>query len=315
MKTLSLDPAYTDFRALTRLKSAARNNSPKALEETAKQFEAIFIGKMLKSMRGASIAGGDGLLDNDQVRFYRDMFDQQLALTLANRGGLGLARMIERQLSEGPTQFLSQPQQKADLVASDRQGPALLNSSTKGSSGPENHMSAPLSSSPEQFVEQLWPHAYEAAQALGVTPRILIAQAALETGWGQKLPRFADGHSSHNLFGIKADRGWPGNTIVNTTLEFVGDVPVRRRDGFRAYSSYAESFEDYVAFVKTNPRYQDALQQTDDKAYIRALHRAGYATDPQYANKVERILTGSTLSRAIESLKSLAHGPIVNLRG
>ena len=165
--------------------------------------------------------------------------------------------------------------------------------------------------SPVAFVRRMWPHAQDAARQLGVAPEVLIAQAAHETGWGKSVPSFADGRTSHNLFGIKAHRGWDGERVVNSTLEFVNGVAVRQRDGFRAYRSYGESFNDYVNFLQVNPRYQEALTQVDDgAAYLNALQQAGYATDPKYAWKILGLMNGPSFDKALETLKSASAGPI-----
>ena len=148
-------------------------------------------------------------------------------------------------------------------------------------------------------MRTLWPHASEAAARLGLPPEALLAQAALETGWGRHVIRRADGGSSHNLFGIKADGRWQGERASTQTLEYVDGVAVRVRDHFRAYASHADSFNDYVDFLQRNPRYRDALQRTGDAAaYFSALQAAGYATDPAYATKIQRILDGDTLRNA-----------------
>ena len=130
------------------------------------------------------------------------------------------------------------------------------------------------------------------------------------------MPRFADGRSSNNLFGIKANRSWQGERVVNSTLEFVGGVPVRQRDGFRAYASYADSFNDYARFIQSNPRYGEALNRVEDgAAYLRALQQAGYATDPGYARKIQALMDRPAFDEALDTLKPAALQPIPNSRG
>jgi flagellar protein FlgJ len=119
---------------------------------------------------------------------------------------------------------------------------------------------------------------------------VLIAQAALETGWGQSLPRNQYGESSLNLFGIKADSDWQGPRAIVTTLEFVAGVPAQRREPFRMYKSVGEAFDDYVALLETRPRYAEALGAKSPADYAAALQRGGYATDPDYAGKILAIL-------------------------
>lgn len=147
-----------------------------------------------------------------------------------------------------------------------------------------------MAGSPEAFVQQLWPCAKEAGEALGIDPRHLLAQAALETGWGKSLPCDADGTPSFNFFGIKAGATWQGDSVSARTLEFEGGVPIPQKAKFRAYNSPAESFRDYVEVLRNNPRYAEALNTgSDAKAFASALQRGGYATDPRYAMKIETI--------------------------
>jgi len=115
---------------------------------------------------------------------------------------------------------------------------------------------------------------------------VLLAQSALETGWGKHIPRHADGRSSFNLFGIKADRGWQGDSVGVGTLEYRNGEMRREQARFRAYETPADSFIDYVAFLRRNPRYGEALKSRSGEEFIRGLQKAGYATDPRYADKI-----------------------------
>lgn len=165
------------------------------------------------------------------------------------------------------------------------------------------HLAAPRAGTPEAFVSEVWPHAQAAAAELGVDPRMLVAQAALETGWGRSVMRGADGRPSHNLFGIKAAGGWDGAAVKQSTVEFRGGVMQRERASFRAYGSVGESFADYVRLVKDNPRYRGALAVAGDAGrFADELARAGYATDPQYAAKLKAIVDGPTMRRALAQL-------------
>jgi flagellar protein FlgJ len=162
---------------------------------------------------------------------------------------------------------------------------------------------APKAGTPEAFVAEIWPHAQAAAAELGVDPRMLVAQAALETGWGRSVMRGPDGRPTHNLFGIKATGGWQGAAVTQSTVEFRHGVMQRERAAFRAYGSVGESFADYVRLVRDNPRYRDAVAAgTDGARFAEALERAGYATDPQYADKLKAIAGGPTLRRALAQL-------------
>ncbi len=282
--TPSTAAVYTDFVGLAALRARAGHDPRKALTEAARQFEAYFIQQLLKAARQAGMGGG--LLDGEQSGFYREMYHQQLAITLARTGAFGVARMIERQVApglSGPAPAASAPRPPAGHPRQ-ANGPAQATPSARRieparDSGPTE--------GPEGFVRRLWPHARRAAARLGVDPGILVAQAALETGWGRAMPRTTDGRASHNLFGIKAHGGWRGPTAPVASLEFEGGAMVPRRAEFRVYRSPGESFEDYVRFLRGNPRYADALRRAGDpEAFVRGLQEAGYATDPRYADKV-----------------------------
>lgn len=303
---------YTDISGLNDLKTQARTNQQSAIKEVAKQFESLFMNMMLKSMRDASM--GDPIFDSNQSKMYRDMFDQQLSLSMSKGRGMGLAEVLERQLahqipgaSATPLTAKNQSMTKAAYQI-DKAFPAhsarQINHSIPQPSSPqpviqlvpiknvrEIDLSADINSPQEKFIRQLWPMAEAAAEELDTLPEVLIAQAALETGWGKHVSKDINGNSSFNLFNIKAGNAWDGKSIEKTTIEFHHGVPVKEAAKFRAYDSYAESFRDYVDFLKSNDRYSDALKQAaDPEKYIRGLHRAGYATDPAYADKVLNII-------------------------
>jgi flagellar protein FlgJ len=169
-------------------------------------------------------------------------------------------------------------------------------------------------SSPEEFVQQLWPCAEEAGRELGIDPKNLLAQAALETGWGKSLPCDANGNPSYNFFGIKAGGDWQGGSVSVKTLEFEGGVPVPRQAKFRAYDSAADSFRDYVSVLRDNPRYAAALNTgKDSKAFATALQKGGYATDPAYAQKIASI--AQNLAANTYSLKSADPQPTPSPQG
>ncbi len=293
---------YTDLSGLTRLRADARQNSPEALKAAAQQFEALFVQMMLKSMREAGDAtGGDALFGSNQQQLYRDMYDKQVSLELAQGRGIGLADMLVRQLGTSARSLepnaMNGRQQVVDGrrdVAAPQPAPAAGASSTSAPAEPVGFASA------DEFVRALWPHAQQAADTLGVDPRALIAQAALETGWGKSVIRRPDGGSSYNLFNIKADHRWDGPRVFKDTLEYRDGIAAKERAPFRAYESYAASFDDYVNFLQGNPRYRDALAQSADPvAFVRELQRAGYATDPAYAKKIEDIMGRDLLAGAL----------------
>lgn len=276
---------YADFNGFAELRAAARDNSPEAAKEVGRQFEALLVQMMLKSMRAAGF--GDALFDSDATRLHRDLFDQQLALSFSRRGELGIASLIERSIA-GNAAPQSNTAHGAPLDASALR-PADVDRQAAPTS-PGNDVSSGRSegfASHDAFVRELWPAASRAGRALGVDPELLIAQAALETGWGQAIIHDGRGRSSHNLFGIKADGRWPGLRMTVKSLEYEDGVAVPRQAQFRSYDSFAESFDDYATLVRTSPRYGDALRQASDpQAYMHALQAAGYATDPNYAAKV-----------------------------
>ncbi|VAX12615.1 Flagellar protein FlgJ [peptidoglycan hydrolase] [hydrothermal vent metagenome] len=300
---------YTDLSSFSRLRKQAQDNPEKTLKTVAQQFESLFMQMVLKSMRDASF--GNPLFDSSQSRFYQDMFDKQLSLNLSQGRGIGMTEMLERQLhgslhpsaASAPTAADSSPvkdhKQKLNM-------PVLNTLSVvyqKTSAHTQVDKSQPASfSSAQDFVQKLMPLAQKAADKLGVKAEVLLAQAALETGWGQHISRHADGSSSHNLFNIKAGNGWDGDRVGVRTLEYRNGLARHERAVFRAYDSYADSFSDYVNFLKSGPRYQSALDQVDDpETFIRELHAAGYATDPDYANKVIDIMQRPMLQASIEN--------------
>lgn len=272
---------YADPNGLTALKSDARAQDPAALKEVAKQFESLFTQMLLKSMREAnkSFSEGDSLFGSEQADFYQDMFDDQLSVHLSQGKGLGLADLLVRQLAgAGYGQ-----QATGDSQSSDK-GVGATSSSL---SVPRAADPGPIASSKQDFIRQMLPHAQQAARELGVDPQALLAQAALETGWGKSVPSNAAGECSFNLFGIKAGNQWSGATVNVPTLEFEEGIPVRKVERFRSYESAADSFRDYAKLIRNNPRYEDAVGAGADVAgFASALQRGGYATDPAYAQKI-----------------------------
>ncbi len=297
--SIQLAQVYTDFQGLDALRNQAREDKEAALDEVSRQFEALFTQMMLKSMRQASFGGG--MFDSKQSEFYRDMYDQQLGVELSKQQGLGLADMLKRQLGgdslAGRTgmqveDYFGQP--VLSIKPQQAAGEAASAEKHRAEKAPEQS----LGKTPEEFIQALWPAASEAAARINLQPEALIAQAALETGWGKHVMQRGD-NSSHNLFGIKADQRWDGDKVKVSTLEYKDGVALKTRAAFRAYDSFADSFQDYVSFVTENPRYADALSATGDaRAYFRELQHAGYATDPAYAQKIARILDSEPMRTA-----------------
>lgn len=254
---------------------------------------------LLKSMRKAqeAIADKDSPFNSQQVKFYRDMHDQQLATDLAGSGSLGLADIIVRQLGNLDLVESGQTNRTTgDLANYNRQQRARVIDATESVLRPVQPEKQSGFASPEDFVAQLYPIAKQHASELGIEPKALIAQAAVETGWGQYMIHKPDGENAHNLFGIKADNRWQGERATVSTLEYKGDLPEKQKAQFRAYDSLNESVQDYVSFIKQNPRYIPAINQAgDSQAYFKALQSSGYATDPKYADKVLSVLRSATL--------------------
>lgn len=309
MDPLASTPVYTDFSALTALKAEAGRDARGALSEVARQFESLFMGQMLKAMRQASL--GEGILDSDQSLFYRDMFDQQLALHLSESGGMGLAAAIERQLGGGQEAAAARVRDIRDYLhqrtlrveASTVPQPPDSGTAAAAEAGMPESATDPADWSAGEFVQKLWPWAVEAAKQLGLRPQALLAQSALETGWGRYMLRQPDGTPSNNLFNIKADRRWEGASVAVDSLEYQQGLAVKKRSRFRAYDSLRDSFNDYVAFLKSNPRYGGALEAASDPdRYFAALQEAGYATDPRYAEKIRRVLEGAEMQQALGAI-------------
>ncbi|RNF52356.1 flagellar assembly peptidoglycan hydrolase FlgJ [Marinomonas hwangdonensis] len=317
---------FADFSTLTALKNKAQKDPDSALKDVAKQFESIFINMLLKNMRSTNDAIGGGLFSSAQTKQYQEMMDSQMSQGLAQSGGIGLSDALIRQYQTqqsgrmsspetkeaGDTDFLNQvaKQDLANIQALVKRASADFMQSVQqeraqAASGLSNveKTTAPSAlsvvfASPDEFVDRLWPHAQQAGEKLGVNPKAVLAQAALETGWGKYPIAKEDGSASFNLFGIKADNRWDGERAVVNTLEFRDGVAKREKAAFRAYDSFAQSFDDYAQFLSSSERYKDALQSGNDASMFAAsLQRGGYATDPNYANKIDNILSSKWFQR------------------
>jgi peptidoglycan hydrolase FlgJ len=299
-----------DANSLNQLNTLSKQSPQQALQGAAQQFEAMFIGMLMKSMRDATPQ--DGLFDSDQTRLYQSMLDQQMAQAMAKRG-IGLGAMMVKQLSKAVEQ---NPESSALGI-----GPAYSAdpwvpppaSATQGTSQPAAPSEAPAATGAaaesatgdtqlRDFADHMWPHAVNASRATGIPAHFMLGQAALETGWGKHQMRRADGTPSYNLFGIKAGHNWTGPTVSASTTEYVNGVAVKTSEKFRAYSSYAESFNDYAKLLQSNPRYAAVLQSSGDASgFAKSLQHAGYATDPQYAQKLARVINSSALRQSLSA--------------
>ncbi|HTY02171.1 MAG TPA: flagellar assembly peptidoglycan hydrolase FlgJ [Rhodocyclaceae bacterium] len=302
MSPADITPSIFDNGSLAALKRQTKSNDPAALKAAAQQFEALFLQMVLKSMHDATPR--DGMFDSDQTRFYESLLDQQMSQVLATRGGgTGLAAVIERQLTQhagespqgGATNPVPPP---TGMIV----GPAR-NATTPAESQPLWHAVQKVrpesSDSQRDFMDRLRPHAEDASRATGVPANFMMAQAALETGWGRAEPRSAAGQRSYNVFGIKAGHNWNGPTVESATTEYSDGVAQARVERFRAYGSYAEAFRDYANLLSGDPRYAGVKGSADATAFAQGLSRAGYATDPAYAEKLTRIIGSLPRSRPI----------------
>lgn len=316
-----------DVQAVNGLRVTAARTGQAGLEAAARQFEALFLNMMMKSMREATPE--DSLMDSGQSRLFMSMLDQQLAQSMASRG-VGLADVMIRQLRHaappdpaampnppgpsGPSappvqpdleqlsgsgaraQLLPYPEQREiprKPVPHDRFAQPPVQAETGRLSGqvpPRSDVQAEIA----DFQARLMPYAQQASQATGIPAVFMLGQAALESGWGRREIRGADGTQSFNLFGVKAGSSWKGAVVETVTTEYVNGTARKSVEKFRAYSSYAEAFHDYANLLRSNPRYADVVSQAaqglDADAFAQGLQSAGYATDPRYAEKLGRII-------------------------
>ena len=291
--------ASIDGTNLNDLKRLAREDPRAAVKSAAKQFEAVFMQMLLKSMRDTEMKSG--MLDSSSTEMYNSMFDSQLTQNLSKGKGLGLADMLEKQMlrqmdaikpgqakpSDQALPILQPNQSTLDRIrkASLDATQATDGGSDAGSSG---------TAGPKQFVQKLWADAKSAEQVSGIPAQFMLGQAALESGWGKREIKMADGSTSHNLFGIKAGGNWQGKVAESVTTEYVNGVAKKSVERFRAYDSYAEAFQDYAKLVGNNPRYAGVMrsinQGADPQSFAASLQRAGYATDPNYADKLGKTI-------------------------
>jgi flagellar protein FlgJ len=292
-----------DSRGLAALRQQAKAAPGESLRAVAGQFEALFMQMLLKSMREA--LPQDGPFASETTKTYTAMFDQQMAQELAKKG-VGIADMLVKQLSPRTTEAAAGAGKEAGATgkgAGEGAGAAFAGipprsvtrapaaAAPSAAASPAAPAGASLPEAARNFIERMRPQAEAAAQAAGIPVTFLLAQAALETGWGRHQPRAADGATSHNLFGIKAGTGWQGARTLAATTEYVAGKAVTAVEAFRSYGSYAEAFQDFARLMRSSPRYSGVLSATGDgNAYAQKLQQAGYATDPRYAEKLARII-------------------------
>ncbi|WP_456267391.1 flagellar assembly peptidoglycan hydrolase FlgJ [Kushneria sp. AK178] len=317
-----------DVQGLSKLKYSARDNPQESLKETSQQFEALFLQKMLKSMRDAMPKSD--LLRSDSMDTYTQMLDQQWAQDLSEQG-IGLSDMMVKQLSKGgsaqpdspsPNSSLEtlrsqsrniasamavplsdeQMKRNAEIEAGSRasrpaeqqRGPLIEGyaSLDKGLQGRDEHQKVMADVAPHvsSFVSKMGSAARAVSDRTGIPHQLILAQAALETGWGAKEIRTGDGQASHNLFNIKATGGWQGERASVMTTEFEAGTARKERAAFRVYDSYEAAFSDYARLLTDNPRYQPVLDAQTPEAAAHALQECGYATDPRYGEKLVAIM-------------------------
>lgn len=347
MKNVDLTgTAAFDAKSLNALKVAAsKGNTPETIKEVAKQFEAIFMNMMLKSMREATPQ--ENQFDNDQSRTFIGMLDQQLSSNLATKG-LGLSDILAKQLSQGGMlggnaisnameQAVSDPNLtngQSEITNGNALHSYLLNQANgfypkhftgqqpTNSSGnfkatqqseisglsPESSLTTngllniikntekskdkpAQTSNTSDFKSRMSQHAEEASKSTGIPSSLMLGQAALESGWGRREIKGKDGTPSFNLFGIKANSNWKGKVVEAVTTEYVNGVKQKHVTKFRAYDSYADSFKDFANLMQNNPRYQSVMNNLHNAdSYAQAMQKAGYATDPNYANKLASVI-------------------------
>lgn len=280
-----------NLNALKRQAHLGGEGQKQALKQAAKQFESVFMNMLLKSMRDTMPK--DGMLESDTTRTYTSMFDQQLSQKLADKG-VGLADMIVKQLDKrtvDPASVVPQSGAASTLQKLKAATAAAGAASNAAAGAATGSPAAPLSGAPKDFVQARWGDAQAASDATGVPAQFILGQAALESGWGKRDIKFADGSTSYNLFGIKATGNWKGATVDAATTEYTGGVARKVTEKFRAYSSYAESFADYARLLTSSPRYAGTLKAgTDAAQFATNLQQAGYATDPLYAKKLTSVI-------------------------
>ncbi len=325
----SVQDSILNQNSLNSIKSMGRDKDPQAMRELAKKFEAMFVAQMLKTMREANdVFAEDSYFGSNEQNFHRDMMDQQLVLNLTAGRGIGLADQFYRNMMRdygqnvGATEASNSSGEAMDLSMqlaslkplperkSAQTGLGLESSESTAMDeflnayyGEQNQAASPnaqvflkggktsVSPSQQSFIDSIRPHAERAAATLNVSADVIMAQAALETGWGKHVIHTQAGENSFNLFNIKAGGSWQGDSINVSSLEYSGNKANIERSDFRKYRSYAESFSDYVKLLQNNERYKPALDAGQNApAFAQALQDAGYATDPQYASKIRELL-------------------------
>ncbi len=290
------DKLAFDVQGADALRAKARAGDAAALSSTAHEFEAMVVNMMLKSMRQTHFDDqNDELFGSQTMQLYRDMLDQQWSRKVTESRGFGFADMLLRQFKAQQTNPAAGadvvPQSDAGPIAAPLSGAVRADSAVTAKNVADSTTPSVAADLPEaqcQFLQRMRPYADAAAQRLGVPTEYVLAHAALESGWGQREIKQADGSPSHNLFGIKAGKGWQGGIAQVQTTEYQYGIPVKKQEPFRAYGSYAQAFDDYANLLER--RYPGAIGQADTVAFSQGLQQAGYASDPAYGAKLNRLI-------------------------
>lgn len=290
MSAHGIDTGFAlDMQGFQKLKNQAVNKEDVALKAAAKQFEALFIGMMLKSMRDATPESG--MFKSQAMDTYQGMMDQQWSQHLAGQG-IGLADMLVQQIQGGQRQSVIPPAEDSPITGIPRTAftrtPAIPAAPEPGSKTVPGHV--------RDFVSELAPIAQEVSAKTGVPAELILAQAALETGWGQYKIKTETGADSHNYFGIKAGETWQGARTAVVTHEYEAGKKIQKTDAFRVYASAEDAFTDYAQVISRNPRYQAVMEAQDAPGAARALQAGGYATDPEYAEKLIAVMETTKLA-------------------
>jgi len=333
---------YFDLNSLNDLRhdaTSSNGNDREALKKAAQHFEGIFMNMLMQSMRKANEAfESDSPMNSSSTKFYEGMFDQQLTSELSQSGSLGLADLIVQQLSPDYQTYkpasvlrsdagLNNESPKAEQVNSFVLQNAKSHSLPEKESTPQwitdrfkqqqaeflaskPQEKAPIENTeptqfetPNDFINSMWQFAKKAAEKINLDPAVMVAQAALETGWGKHIINQPSGTSSNNLFNIKADNSWQGDSVKKSTLEFEDGVAVKKNAAFRAYETIEDSFNDFTNFLSSGTRYQETLSKSSDsEQFLHSLQKAGYATDPNYAEKIIGILKSDRFSQGLKQV-------------
>lgn len=290
MKPIVSGAAF-EVGSLAELKREARTDPTAGLRSAAKQMEGIFVQMMLKSMRDA--APKDSLMHSQSSDMFTSMYDQQLSQDIADRGELGFADMMLRQFGAQvapPAQTVGANSVTYQLTPNERKewNHVPMRQIAQSAAG-----AAPTTSSgriQRDFISRLLGPAISAAKESGIPHQLIVAQAALESGWGNREIKTPGGRTTHNLFGIKATADWKGESTLATTTEYIDGVKKKVKAAFRVYPSYSAALADYASLLKCNPRYESVTRSRSPEHAAHALQKGGYATDPAYANKLIKII-------------------------